>query len=170
LNNLFQQSRPLYYWDIVINATTHSTTTIPFRRHDDMSRHDHQVTPSRNDANACPSHHHHILPPPPPLFTTTTSFHHHHDTSKHDRHAKRQRRPHAPQTPRHEANSRNDNVTTCQNTTTTANTTTTPRRKQPQRVERRATTPGHTKDSQGRAKRGQTAGRTRYARFFLFYS
>jgi hypothetical protein len=35
-------------------------------------RHDCHVTPSRNDANARPSHHHHAFAPPPPLSTPTT--------------------------------------------------------------------------------------------------
>jgi len=155
---------------------SHSTTTT-------MHRHDRHVKPSRHDTNARPSRHHHTFPPPPPLFTTTTTFHHH-DTSKHDRHAKRQRCPHAPQMPRHEANTQNTtrrhdhhhnhHTLRVKRDRHGKATPPTPRHDEnadvrPERVEHRASVPGHTKDGQGRARRGQTAGRTRYARIFIYF-
>jgi len=53
-------------------------------------------------------------------------------------------------------------------TTKTPDVTTT-RTKRPQQAERRANRTGDTKDGQERVKRGQTAGRTRYARVFSFF-
>jgi len=91
---------------------------IPFHHHHPIPshRHDCHVTPSRNDANARPSHHHHAFPPPP-LFTTTTSFHH--DMSKCNRHAKRRHDTTRRRPPPLHTTTTHQNVTTTRNNTKT---------------------------------------------------
>jgi hypothetical protein len=87
-----------------------TTYHIPFHHHYEpgASRHDRHVTPSRNDANARPSHHHHAFSPPPPLSTPTTP-------------RRVKTRPPCEMTPR----PRPPSHTTHQNTTATPNDTTT---------------------------------------------
>ena len=154
-----------------IKIISHHPHHIP--SHHTKRRH---ITPSRNDANTRPSHHHHHH---------TTSFHHHHTTTTTCPNTPATRNdtttttpptcrpPNAMSRSKHPKQRHDETTTTTTITHDASKHDRFPKRHhhdanaRPQRVERRASAPGHTKDGQESAGRGQTAGHTRYTRYLL---